>query len=219
MSPWPVLLSLCLLSACATAPTRYYSLASVDDSVRAEASAASSRTEASDTGDAARGLRLEVVEVPAQVDRLQLVVQAPRRDPANEVQVLNESLWSAALENQLQAVLSSRVSAGLGLIDLQKLPLAAHLPARTIEVRLTRFDMVWGQFSQMTATWVDQAPDRDAPYICEADIQVPAGSSVAELVQSQRQATGILSELIIHTAMGLTTAVQDYLLVSKFGCA
>ncbi|MFA7437238.1 membrane integrity-associated transporter subunit PqiC [Castellaniella sp.] len=218
MPIWPILLFLCVLSACATAPTRYYSLIPVQDAESPRAPAMPANGSAAADPLAPHGLRLDVVEVPAQVDRLQLVVRDPRHDPAGEVQVLNESLWSASLDSQLQAVLSARVSMGLGLVDLQRLPMASGRPARSIEVRLTRFDLVWGEFSRLAAIWVDQAPGSEAPRICEADIQVPAGGSVPDLVQSQRDAARLLSELITEAATGLTTGLQGSYQVSKFGC-
>ncbi|CAM5196376.1 hypothetical protein CDEF62S_05581 [Castellaniella defragrans] len=185
-----VLLSgILLLSGCAAPTVRYYSLAA-PASARAETSAPAERAHAS------YGLRLRVVQVPASVDRAQLVVQDPASRPS--VQVLNESLWVASLRDQIQMRLADEVATQLGVPDLSRLPEAAHAPVRNIVVQVTRFDLVWGQGAWLDAAWTDRGPGARAVRVCQASLSVPAGASVSSLVQAQQQLLGRLAELIAH---------------------
>lgn len=215
---WPLLIATCLLTACAASPTRYYTL--MPDDAAAASGPAAQRPSMGVSGRPlpGKGLLLHVLEVPAQNDRLQLVVHDPRQSSPIEVQVLNESLWSAPLADQLQAMLSAQVSAEVGLVDLQALPGVNHQPRHQVDVRVTRFDLVWGEAAQLSAIWTDQ-PLQGTTRICQARIQVPVDQlGVAHLVSAQSQAVQHLSGLIAYTASGSTLNLQPSSEVTEFGC-
>lgn len=205
---WGCRLSLvALLAGCAASPPRHYSLAA---SVTGQA-ASGDATRATDTG-----LLLSVAGIPAEADRPQLVVRDPARDPA--VQVLNDSLWAAPLSDQIRDALAFDVGRRLGAVDLRRLPDARALPVRRVEVRIDRFDMVWGRFVALDADWTDRAPGADRPRLCRASVHLPAGEGVAALVETQRRALDRLAALIAAVALGHPVDLQGKTTVSEFGC-
>lgn len=140
------------------------------------------------------GLLLKVVEVPAGLARPQIVVRDPAQEPA--VQILQQSLWSAPLEDQIQALLASGVAGRLGAVDVSRMPAGDSLPVRRIDVRLDRFDLVWGQGAELHASWHEQVPGQTAR-LCQAGISVPAAADgVAALVDAQRLALQRLAGMI-----------------------
>ena len=205
---WGCRLSLAvLLAGCAAAPPRHYSLAA----------SATDRAASGDVNQAVgTGLLLSVAGIPAEVERPQLVVRDPARDPA--VQVLNDSLWAAPLVDQIRDALAFDVGRRLGAVDLRRLPGAATLPARRVEVRIDRFDMVWGRFVALDADWTDRAPGADRPRFCRASVRLPAGEGVAALVETQRRALDDLATLISAVALGHPVDLQGKTTVSEFGC-
>ena len=177
-----------LLAGCAAAPTRYYTLAAPAMLQPAEAV----------SGFSGAALRLTVPWIPPEAERPQLVVRDPSRDPA--VQVLNESLWSAPLDQQIREVLAAEVGRRLGMPDAQLLPDGNAAKVRRIDVRIDRFDMVWGQFVALDAGWTDRAPGADRARLCRASVRVPVTGDVAALVEAQRQALRRLGGLIVQAA-------------------
>ncbi|MBV2182642.1 MAG: PqiC family protein [Castellaniella sp.] len=197
-----------LLGACAGAPSRYYSL----DGPMDQAPGAASGLPATPS----YGLRLQVLRIPADADRPQLLVRDAASDPA--VQVLNDSLWAGPLADQIQTVLAARVAASLGVPDLQRLPGARDRPVRQIEVRVTRFDLLWNQGADLAAVWTDRLPGTAQALICQARIRVPAASGIPALVDAQRQAVWSLAALMAEDrasgAHGLPTGSGN----AQYGC-
>lgn len=180
-------LAAALLAGCAVPAAHYYSLS------------AEPQTHAAPVDERRApgyGLRLNVSRVPVQVDRPQLVVQDQAGSPA--VQVLNNSLWVAPLRDQVQARLAYGVAAVLGVPDLAHLSGLTMLPARRIDVRLDRFDLLWERAAVLNASWTDHRPGAsEAPRVCHADMVVPVTAPRVEaLVQAQRQALQALALLI-----------------------
>lgn len=196
-----------LLAGCAVAPARYYSLAApaTDQPAHDEAGATKGRV-----------LRLSVARIPPEVERPQLIVRDPAREPA--VQVLNDSLWAAPLTDQIRDVLAGAVSRRLGATDAQRLSEVKSAAARRIDVRVDRFDMIWGRFVALDASWSDRAPGAGKPRLCQASVRLPAADGVAGLVQAQRQALDRLAELIAAVASGHPTDLQGKSVMSEFGC-
>jgi uncharacterized lipoprotein YmbA len=225
ISTWGRLLGLAaLLAGCAVAPPRYYSLAApaagLPASTASRAAQGARGVQPSSASPAPRaagtGLRLSVARIPAEAERPQLVVRDPARGPA--VQVLNDSLWAAPLGDQIRDALAAEVGRRLGAADLQRLPDAGSRPARRIEVRIDRFDMVWDRFVALEADWTDRAPGADRIRLCRAAVRLPAGAGVASLVEAQRGALDRLAALIAAAASDSTADLQGKPTVSEFGC-
>ena len=204
------MLGLALLAGCAAAPPRYYSLASP---AALQPAAEQAPRQSADT------LLLAVQRIPPQAQRPQLVVRDPSRDPA--VQVLNESLWSAPLDEQIRDVLAGEVSRRLGMPAAQLLPQHASRPVYRVDVRIDRFDMVWNEFVALDAGWTTRAPGEKSSRLCQASVRVPVGGDVAALVEAQRQAVQQLGGLIAQSVVAAgvpATQAQGTALVSELGC-
>lgn len=173
-----------LVAGCAAPDIRYYSLASP----------APETASAAAVSHAPYGLRLQVSEVPAEVNRVQLVVRDPASGPS--VQVLNQSLWSAPLRDQIQEQLSAAAASILGVPDLNRMPGLTGVPVRTVTVHVTRFDLLWANRTVLEADWTDHRPGTKAARLCRAGISVPVGTGVAALVEGQREAVQTLARLI-----------------------
>ncbi|WP_323017946.1 PqiC family protein [Castellaniella sp.] len=199
-----------LLSACSVTPSNYYSLAT-PAAVSAIAVKAPSGMQA-----ASYGVRVQVLSIPAESDRPQLLIRDPAQDP--EVDILRQSLWAAPLADQIQAVLADRVSAGLGVPDVQKLPNLADQPLRQIRVRVTRFDLIWGRGADLAAVWMDRSPEAADTQVCQAQIRVPAGQAVASLVDAQRQALQALAALMISQGATGMVGSPDSTHIVQSGC-
>jgi uncharacterized lipoprotein YmbA len=208
LSTWVCQLGLVgLLGGCAAAPIRYYSLAAP----------ATDQPVSSVAGTAVQaGLSLVVTQIPAEAERPQLVVRDPARDPA--VQVLHDSLWAAPLGDQIHAVLAEGLGRRLGAVDARRLSDAQTRSVRRIEVRIDRFDLVWGRFVALDADWTDRAPGADGPRLCRASVRLPATASVAALVEAQRQALDHLAALIAAEASDSPADLQGGSTLSESGC-
>lgn len=178
------------LAACASTPSQYYSLAQP-----AEDMASEPQRDPAQPRD--YGLRLSVLQVPAEVDRPQIVIRDPAQDP--EVQILNNSLWSAPVADQMESALLSGVAFQLGVPALQRLPGTGQRKARLMNVRINRFDLDWSQAAQLEAEWTDARPGESQPRICHARIRQPVASAgVSVLVDAQRRAIQTLAVVMAH---------------------
>ncbi|MER1968597.1 PqiC family protein [Castellaniella sp. GW247-6E4] len=177
-----------LLSACAAAPSAYYSLSAPTPTLAPSAVPAASGRAAADFG-----LRVEAVGIPAEVDRPQLVVRREAADAG--VALLNGSLWAAPLSDQLRAVLAARISRALGVPDVSVMAAPQGLQLREVAVQVTRFDLVYGQYAGLEANWTESRP-RQAMRLCHAALRVPVAAGVPALVEGQREAVGLLAQMI-----------------------
>ncbi|MDN5843417.1 MAG: PqiC family protein [Alcaligenaceae bacterium] len=168
---------LVMLSACAGTPARYYSLMPMHQ-------AASSL----DRQTAGYAVRVDPVRVPAQVDRLQLVV---RQDAGPGVLVLNQSLWAAPLADGIRGALARELSQRLSAADATYLPAPGGADVWELGVEVRRFDLMEGAWTELDLNWSlksDARPDATS-MICHAVIRRPVQApGVAPLVESQREA-------------------------------
>ncbi len=201
-----------VLAACASKTNNYYSLLTLADNAVASASPVLASAQAA-------GLVLQVTTIPAQADRLQIVVQNPTAHSSAAVDVLNQSLWSASLQQQIEDLLSADVSAYLGLVNTQGLPADKYTVSRNISVAIARFDMLWGKAAVLHAVWSDAAADKPAQgRLCQAELRAPAQASVASLVQAQTFLLKNLAYIIANTESGSTPSLQSGVEVSKLSC-
>lgn len=197
-----------LLGACASPSSRYYSLSAPMD-----------KGPIVTPGPAVPppyGLRLQVLRIPADVDRPQLLVRNPVADPA--VEVLNDSLWAAPLTDQIQAVLAAHVAASLGVPDLQRLPGTQERSVRQIDVRVTRFDLLWNDGADLAAVWTDRLPGSSHPLVCQARVRVSAGTGVPALVDAQRRAVWALAALMAHDGAPAAPGLPSDREHTQYGC-
>ena len=145
------------------------------------------------------------VELPEQVDRPQIVLTDP--DSA-QVVLLNSSLWAAPLSNEIRAALAERLSQRLGVLDVSSSTVSETLPVWKVFVTVQRFESFYDQRAVLDASWqlVPVNMKNKASGLCRAEIQVPVGVGMSNLVVGHQQAINELAGLIADQIQGKSLA-------------
>lgn len=195
-----------MLSACASAPTQYYTLAPSND--------------ATVQGAASFGINVHDVTVPDAVDKAQLMIR--QSDNSSAVMPLNGSRWAGSLQDEIQKTLSANLVSRLGAINIEGIAgNEQKLPVWLVQTTFHRFDMILNKAAVIDATWRIRPVRMHArsANVCQTRIQVAAGSGVDALVKSQSQAIGLLSDVIAgaidgHTQVRAAEGAQ----IQSLGC-
>lgn len=172
-----VLLALAGLAACASAPTRFYTLLPQSSPTASPGSA---------------HYRIDVlpVRIPAQDDQPQLVV----RESDDRVALLEGERWVAPLGDQIRAAVSDRLSRQLGVVDVHGLPAAAAGRVYRVKLDVRRFESVPGRYAREDIVWSVHEADAAHPALtCASSLSEPVGSGYAALVHGHQQALAALS--------------------------
>jgi len=174
-------LASCTLAACgSTPPTHYYALSEI---VPASATA--------QTDSAAVPVRLEPVNIPAELDRLELVIHSA----ANRVQIAEMDRWAAPLDEQIRRTLSDDLAARLPA----KLVADPNEPStqdarRRLSVSFAHFDGDTNCAVTLNVSWT-LAQAKTATQSGMERLQVPAGGACpAGLAPAMSQALGMLAD-------------------------
>ncbi|MDE1962795.1 MAG: membrane integrity-associated transporter subunit PqiC [Xanthomonadaceae bacterium] len=176
------------LGACASAPTRYYTLVP-------PASAAPVQ------GGAGPAFELLPVSIPAQDDQPQLVV----REGGQGVALLQGERWIAPLADEIRGALSADLAGALGRPDVSGLAHAGK-PVVRIKVDVRRFDSQPGGYALLEAAWSLRLLDGDdatRSLACSSTFRRPVGPGYDALVQGHQQALGQLADQIARAAREL----------------
>lgn len=175
-----------LLAGCASAPMHYYTLLPAP----AEPSAA------------ATALPFEVltVNVPAQVDRPQLVV----RQDGQSVALLEGERWIAPLADEVRGALAADLARTLPGHDVGGM-VAADQPLLQVSLDVRRFDSQPGSYALIDGAWrVRWRHDgKLATHACTSSIRETVGPGYDALVQGHQRALGKLAEQITTVARAL----------------
>lgn len=179
-------LSAVVMAGCAAPNSQYYSL---------QSPAGAPPVAVTQIVDA---ISVQSVSVPVQVDRPQLVVS---RAGDAQVSLLNDSLWAAPLGDEIRQAVAGHLSRQLGVPDLDRISAPGDLPVWTIRLTVHQFDSVYETQARVDTSWRLGAVNagsraRGLPLVCRATAVVPAGNSVATLVQAHQQALAAVSGLI-----------------------
>jgi uncharacterized protein len=164
-------------TACRSPATTYYTLVAPRAAPTASA-------------EPAAGFQLDVlpVDVPAQVDRAQLVV----REAAGELTPVDTRSWIAPLSAELQRALSNALSAQLGARDVAGLTADAALPTLRIKLNVQRFESVLGQFAEIDALWTVSDP-AGGKLLCAGQIREPATTGYEGIAEAHQRALAKLA--------------------------
>jgi uncharacterized lipoprotein YmbA len=125
-----------LLSGCASAPSRFYT---IDSAATPDGSPPVQTT-----------VMVEPVSVPAAVDQPQLVLQvAP-----NRVEVEEFDRWDAPLTESIARAVARDLSVLLSCPDVATAPMADFNPAYTVTINIQRFESVRNEGASLDAVWV-----------------------------------------------------------------
>ncbi len=170
---------LLMLSACASPPTtHFHSLLAAQPAAVTPAATQSI------------GWTLLPVDIPAQVDRPQMVL----RQADGSLAVLEHDRWIAPLDEELHAAIAERLSARLGPANGMGTTSTDEAPHWRIRIDVLRFDSTPGSGARLVADWTLQASRRSAA--CRSSIDEAAGASVGELVQAHQRAVGRLGDVV-----------------------
>ena len=174
------------LGGCGAAPAARYHTLLATESVRPAATAAPFLID------------VQPVGIPAQVDRLELVV----RQGAGGIAILEGERWVAPLPDEVRAALSADLSRRLGTQDVANLARPARRALLRIKVEIRRFDSVPGQYAMIEADWslglADDPPD--TRLLCHSRLREPAGTDYAALVSGHQRAIAALAAQIAQAA-------------------
>ncbi len=165
-------LVLAAAAACRSAPSRYYTLVPPP----------------SDAAPVAPSdLQLDVlpVDVPADVDRAQLVV---RRGPG-EVAPVDTRSWIAPLPLEIRRALSGELSRTLGARDVAGLTPTAGAPTYRVKLSVQRFESALGERAVIEGVWsVREAGGTGAPLTCAGRASEAAPGDYAALAEAHQRA-------------------------------
>ncbi|MFC5475733.1 PqiC family protein [Paraherbaspirillum soli] len=145
-----------LLAACASAPTRYYTLsAPLPDAAVAQTPP----------------IFIEVmpVAVPERLARPQLVVR-PQGVQNARVEILEQDRWSSPFNNELRDALAGGIANRLGAVDVTRGGRPSSQAAYRIAVELRHYDAVPGAQVQATFGWTITRSDDSRSAACQLSV-------------------------------------------------
>lgn len=176
-----------LLAACSSAPVHFYTLLPPAPATDAQQMAS---------------YRIAVlpVDIPAQVDRPQMVV----RQGSGSVALLEGERWIAPLGDEIRNALSGELSRRLGAEDVYGLAHAGDMPVYRIQVNIQRFESVLGQYTSLSAAWsVHVTGDKQKTASCTSRIREPVGQGYAALAMGHQRGLQALAGRIATVVQSL----------------
>ncbi|NYT63624.1 membrane integrity-associated transporter subunit PqiC [Alcaligenaceae bacterium] len=189
------------LAACASTPPSYYTLLSASQAEVGSALPPVSSKYA---------ISVQTVQLPEQVDRLQIVLADPS---STQVIPLSSALWAAPLSDEIRNALASDLSYKLGVMDVANGMVSASLPLWKIAVRVQRFESIYDRRVTLDASWrltpVNQPGKKTR--LCSAVAQVPVQSGMSALVAGHQEALRGMASLIAAQLAGSQVQVAGVL--------
>lgn len=179
------------LTACATKPTsNYYSLVP------------STAEQGSITAAPVKfAISVQPVVIPVQVDRPQIVLTDP---DSTQVMLLNSSLWSGPLAEEIRSTLARDLSDQLGTIDMPITGAPEKQAFWKVNVLVQRFESIYEKRAVLEATWRLSPVNlvRGRPLACRAVLSVEVGEGISSLVAGQQKNLLDLSSIIAAQLRG-----------------
>ena len=163
--------ALLLLAACRSDPIHYHTLIPAQPATDAQGGA---------------NIQFELVSVPPQVDRPQMVI----REGSSGLAILETEWWGASLSEELQSALVDQLSS------------AGNGHKWLLRVEVQRFDTVPGQYALVDAQWRLRSAGSEASVLtCRTTVQTPAGPTIDDLVVAHQNNVKRLAALISQAAV------------------
>jgi uncharacterized lipoprotein YmbA len=184
-----------VLSACASAPTRYHSLAQLPEKPDTSATQCTA-------GVAGAGLKTDTIvlvhlRVPVQADRMQLTVhQSPTR-----LIVYERERWASPLSDQISAVLIGNLHTLLPGVTITDDPMLAGkgTPAK-LQIDFEEFDARLGQEAVLRARWRLEMGDSGVAEVCSSRQRL-RGGEIDELVLAWSRGLGEMTASLSSVAL------------------
>lgn len=178
-------ISLVILAACASPPSRFYTLDSDGGSIATDS-----------TSGPAILIDMQPVKVPAALARSQLVVQVS----AIQVNVLEDDRWASPLADEIRNAMLAAVSGQSGAIDVHGMARADNVAVYDISVDVRRFEAWSGSHVLIDVVWTVRPSNGQETMTCHSVVSrsVPVGYDA--VVDGHRQA---LQRIATQIAQGI----------------
>ncbi len=177
-----------LTAACTSAPVNFHTL--VPASVDAKGTPPSS---------SAYNLNVEVVKIPAQIDRSEMVV----RQNNGEIAILNTELWIAPLSDELQSAMSVEIHRQLSATDAS----GSHGGPQQISIRIMveRLESAPSRYALIDASWELRTGTTAHPVRvrCTSHVYQPVGNGYIALERGQQLAVAMIADQIATAVRAL----------------
>ena len=178
-----------VLAACASAPTRFYTMSPV---VQAPSIVAKTQP---------LYIELAPVSVPERLMRPQLVL----RSDSARIEILEQDRWSAPFNDELRDALAAQLAGRLGAIDVTHGGRPANAPIYRIVVTLSQFDAVRGGAVDAQLSWTALRSDQRGganSTACQLHLnEATTGDDAAASVQA-------IQRVVSHLAQAIAKDVQ-----------
>jgi uncharacterized protein len=174
-----------LLASCASTTPRFYTL--VPEAERASSA----------TGAAGFRVQVDPVSIPAQVDRLELVV----RLPDGGVVVAEGERWIAPVADELQSALSVELLHRLGGVPPTG---ASGLDSLSVRLNVERFESSPNRYALIEASWHLELKEagRDLKVVCRTRAYERVRGAYPEMIRGYQRDIGLIAEQIATVAQG-----------------
>ncbi|WP_423760725.1 PqiC family protein [Burkholderia sp. NLJ2] len=181
--------ALAALSACASPPVHFHTLAVADDAgVEATAS------------HPAWLIDFQAVHVAAPADGNRLVVQ---RGP-DRTDILEQERWAAPLGDEMRGGLSTRVASLLGTVDVHRVAHPDGTPVYRVAVDVQRVESWPASHVLLDATWSVSSGSGQPALTCRNIVRADASTGYDALVDAHR---GAVDALALGIAAGIRAEV------------
>jgi uncharacterized lipoprotein YmbA len=183
------------LAACASPPSRFYTLG---------ADASGSAAPAVARTSAAPALLIEVapIDVPPQVAKNQLVVQTG----PTQVKVLEEDRWASLPGDEIRRALSTGLTQQLGTIDVYGTAHPDATPVYRVSMNVQRFESWPGSHALIDAVWSVRAVRSNAVMTCRSVVNEPVSGGYDALVEGHRRALQQITGQIASAVQAMAAA-------------
>jgi uncharacterized lipoprotein YmbA len=182
------------LAACASPPSRFYTLGA--DAAGSAAPAGAS------TAAPAWLIEVAPIDVPPQVAKNQLVVQTG----PTQVNVLEEERWASLPGDEIRRALSTSLTQQLRTIDVYGTAHPDATPVYRVSMNVQRFESWPGSHALMDAVWSVRAVRSNAVMTCRSVVSEPVGGGYDALVEGHRQALAQISAQIASAVQAMAAA-------------
>jgi uncharacterized lipoprotein YmbA len=178
---WSCWVMTALLGSCASTPAHYYTLVPESDPMP--------------PAPAVIPLRLDVARIPAQADRLELVIRLPDRGIA----IADGERWIAPVADELQSALFVELSRRLGAARASGPTGQTSVSVRVI---VERFESFPSRYALIDASWQLElkAADKDVSVHCRTWAYEQVRDGYPELVRGYQQAVAVIADDIAMVA-------------------
>ncbi|MCX5741065.1 MAG: PqiC family protein [Proteobacteria bacterium] len=139
------------------------------------------------------------VDVPADVDRTQLVV----RRGSGQLAPIDAETWIAPLSLEIRRALSEDLAQALSARDVATMPGDDRVPTFRIKVAVQRFESTLGDHTLVDATWTIRQAEEGKPLTCAVRVRERAASGYAALVEAHQRGLARIADQIATGLRGL----------------